>query len=118
MQSRFTSSSKVSLKKVTPQTEYASTIVSDIPGKIVIGIKDNGVSESFSISRKGKKVTIVGNDGNGCIYGANRLKEYYQLNGNIEINQTISETPGMKLRGTCLGLQKTVYLPGHKVYEI
>lgn len=113
----ITSSAKVSLKKVTPQTEYASTIVSDIPGKIVIDIKDNGVSESFSISRKGKKVTIVGNDGNGCIYGANRLKEYYQLNGNIEINQTISETPGMKLRGTCLGLQKTVYLPGHKVYE-
>jgi hypothetical protein len=30
---------------------------------------------------------------------------------------TIREVPQMKLRGACVGLQKTVYLPGHRVYE-
>lgn len=108
---------KVTVKKTTPQTEYAATLLQDIPGKIVLDIKENGTAESFTITRKGKKITITANDGNGCIYGANRLKEYFQLNGNINIDREITESPGMKLRGTCLGLQKTVYLPGHKVYE-
>ncbi|MDO5446395.1 MAG: hypothetical protein Q4F34_01275 [Prevotellaceae bacterium] len=108
---------KVTLKTKNPQTEYASTIVGTIPANIVIEIKDKGTAESFVITRKGKKITITGNDGNGCIYGANRLKEYYTINGNVQIDETIAETPGMKLRGTCLGLQKTTYLPGHKVYE-
>ena len=108
---------KVTLKKKTPQTEYAATIAGSVPGNIVIDIKDKGEAESFVITRKGKKITIVGNDGNGCIYGANRLKEYYRINGNLQIDTQIAESPGMKLRGTCLGLQKTTYLPGHKVYE-
>ena len=107
----------VTLKTKSPQVEYAATILQDIPGKIVIEQKNIGVAESFTISRKGNKVTITGADGNGCIYGANKLKEYYLLNGNIKLQKTISEAPGMKIRGTCLGLQKTVYLPGHKVYE-
>lgn len=107
----------VTLKIKSPQAEYAATILHGIPGKIVIEQKDNGVAESFSISRNGNKVTITGADGNGCIYGANKLKEYYLLNGNIKLQKTISEAPEMKIRGTCLGLQKTVYLPGHKVYE-
>ncbi len=128
----------VIVKAKSPQAEYAASILQGIPGKIVIEQKELncGVKElkelrhepalslskcqqpeSFSISRKGSKVIITGADGNGCIYGANKLKEYYLLNGNIKLQKTISEAPGMKIRGTCLGLQKTVYLPGHKVYE-
>jgi len=29
----------------------------------------------------------------------------------------VEENPEMKIRGACIGLQKTTYLPGHKVYE-
>ncbi len=111
---------KIIIKQHSPQTEYAATIVKDIPGNIVIqqNAKNTGnIPESFTIQRKGKKVILTGNDGNGCIYAANKLKEYFNIHGNIDIKEAISEKPGMKLRGTCLGLQKTVYLPGHRVYE-
>lgn len=108
---------KVVNKTVTPQTEYAASLLKDVPGKITIEIKGENNAESFSLSHKGKTVRIVGNDGNGCIYGANKLKEYFTLHGNTDFKGTIAEKPGMKFRSTCLGLQKTTYLPGHRVYE-
>lgn len=107
----------------TPQTEYAAerikNSISNIKGKHIITISTapNGTEEGYIISRKGNKIAIIGNDGNGAIYGANRLIEYYKTTGNIDIKETITDAPEMKLRGACVGLQKTVYLPGHKVYE-
>ena len=64
-----------------------------------------------------QKISIIGNDASGAIYGANRLVEYFRMNNSLEIPYTIVDAPEMKLRGACVGLQKTVYLPGHKVYE-
>lgn len=108
----------------TPQTAYAAEQLqrqlAGIDGKytITLGIAgDNGTAEGYTISRKGKKITIAANDGNGAIYAANRLAEHYRTNGNIDIAATITDAPEMKLRGACVGLQKIVYLPGHKVYE-
>lgn len=88
--------------------------------KIKIGVAENPADlpqEGFTIKRKGKTINIIGNDASGAIYGANRLLEYYKLNGNLEIPTIIVDAPEMKIRGACVGLQKTVYLPGHKVYE-
>lgn len=107
----------------TPQAEYAAEQLrqqlAGIDGKytISIGITDSGDAEGFTINRKGKKISIAANDGNGAIYGANRLIEHFRTNGNINIAESITDKPEMKLRGACVGLQKTVYLPGHKVYE-
>lgn len=108
----------------TPQTAYAAELLqrqlAGIDGKytITLGIAGgNGTAEGYTISRKGKKITIAANDGNGAIYAANRLTEHYRTNGNIDIAATITDAPEMKLRGACVGLQKIVYLPGHKVYE-
>ncbi len=39
------------------------------------------------------------------------------MNRSYEGLTTITEAPEMVLRGACVGLQKTVYLPGHRVYE-
>lgn len=108
----------------TPQTAYAAEQLqrqlAGIDGKytITLGIAGgNGTAEGYTISRKGKKITITANDGNGAIYAANRLAEHYRTNGNIDIAASITDAPEMKLRGACVGLQKIVYLPGHKVYE-
>ena len=105
---------------LTPQTEYAASLLKPFEKgyTITLRIADTGLPpEGFTISKNGKKITIQGNDGPGVIYGVNRLKEYYLMNRSFDGLETITETPEMVLRGACVGLQKTVYLPGHRVYE-
>lgn len=97
----------------TTDTRHADYIINLVQGD------GTGKKEGFSISAKGKRIVVAGNDGSGVIYGAceiiDRLKQsgataFTQLNG-------VSQAPEMVLRGSCIGLQKTVYLPGHSVYE-
>lgn len=120
----FSTSAKVKtvIKKKTPQTEYAASQLDEINGKydIRIDIADpsKGLpAEGFTITRKGKTVTITGNDASGAIYGANKVVEIYRQKGTLDGISTITDAPEMKVRGACVGLQKTFYLPGHKVYE-
>lgn len=117
---------KVTSEEGIPQTQYAASLVDNyIPSmqkgyKINIKVADDNsglAQEGFTIKRKGKKIDIVGNDASGAIYGTNRLLEYFNQYGNLETPEIIVDTPEMKIRGACVGLQKTVYLPGHKVYE-
>lgn len=117
---------KVVTEQTIPQTQYAASLVENyIPSmqkgyKINIGVTDDTTGleqEGFTIKRKGKKITITGNDSSGAIYGTNRLLEYFTQYGNLETPEIIVDAPEMKIRGACIGLQKTVYLPGHKVYE-
>ncbi|MBR5729597.1 MAG: hypothetical protein IKX61_05240 [Prevotella sp.] len=117
----LSASAKVKVEKgsVSPQTEYAASLLRSLDGKytITLRVADVAPAEGFTIEKNGKKITITGNDGPGVIYGVNRLKEYYLMNRSFEGLTTITETPEMVLRGACVGLQKTVYLPGHRVYE-
>lgn len=110
---------KVSIKQKTPQTTYAAGILKDITGdySIQITIKKQEPAEGFTITKKGKKVVISGNDTSGAIYGANRLKEYFFMHGNLEGLTTITDAPEMKMRGACIGMQKTYILPEHRIYE-
>ncbi len=73
--------------------------------------------EGFSITTKGKKITLCGNDGSGIIYGVGEIAEYVKQHGNLQLPAMMKDAPEMVLRGACVGLQKTVYLPGHQVYE-
>ena len=103
-----------------PQTEYAASLLKAFDGKYTITLRvaaKAAPAEGFTIERKGRKITVTGNDGPGVIYGVNRLKEYYLMNRSYDGLTTITEAPEMVLRGACVGLQKTVYLPGHRVYE-
>ena len=97
----------------TPQTDYAATLIANnikaMPKgySISIGIAGDTVgkpAEGFSLQRKGKKISIIGNDASGAIYGANRLVEYFRMNNSLEIPYTIVDAPEMKLRGACVGL--------------
>lgn len=110
---------KVYVKNVTPQTSYAANLLNGKEGKqhVSIEIDSNGEAEGFTLVRKGKKVRVIGNDGAGAIYGVNKLLELLQEDSTLSQLTTIREVPQMKLRGACVGLQKTVYLPGHRVYE-
>ena len=110
---------KITIKKHTPQTEYAAGLLQQIDGNfnIEINIEKRGAAEGFTLEHEGKWVGITGNDAAGCIYGVNRLLEIYRLDPTLSRLSSVTEEPEMKLRGACVGLQKTVYLPGHRVYE-
>ncbi len=110
---------KVKVKCNAPQAHYAASRLADAGRKydIVIDVSNKGEAEGYTLRRKGRRVTITGNDAAGTIYGANRIAEIYALHHTLDSLHFLDEAPTMKLRGACVGLQKTVYLPGHRVYE-
>ena len=111
---------KIKLKDKMPQTEYAASRLNDMNGDFTISISvtGSGPAEGFSLSRTDKEISIIGNDGPGAIYGANRLLEEWQQDSTLlSLPSVITDQPQMVMRGACVGLQKTEYLPGHSVYE-
>ena len=91
--------------------------------KITLQNAGKGTAEGYVISKNQKDISISGNDATGVIYGCVELADRIRLAGSLSqfvamlSQRPITETPGMVMRGTCIGLQKTVYLPGHGVYE-
>ena len=63
------------------------------------------------------EVTVVGGDDSGVLYGCLELARRIRLEGGLPVISDYTDKPAMKLRGTCIGLQKTFILPGRKVYE-
>ena len=77
---------------------------------------DNLAAEGYRITQhSGNRITVEGADPSGVIYGAVELAE--RLLSHRLTAEPIEESPQMVMRGTCIGLQKTAYLPGHAVYE-
>jgi len=74
--------------------------------------------EGFSINyEKDGTLYIIGADDSGALYGCMELVDQINSKGKIPEQISISDHPEMVLRGTCIGLQKPDYLPGHDVYE-
>ena len=83
---------------------------------ITLANGNSGSAEGYQIAADKKGLTITGNDATGVIYGCVELADRIRQKGSLDI-EAITEAPNMVMRGTCIGLQKTVYLPGHAVYE-
>ena len=79
--------------------------------------KDNTGGEGFEISSSNGSISVEGDGPSGALYGClelvDQIKKINALPDEIKIN----DHPDMVMRGTCIGLQKTEYLPGRKVYE-
>lgn len=73
--------------------------------------------EGFCIVTEGDLTTVSGHDGSGVIYGCRELIDHINNKKNLNFPASFTDAPEMVLRGACIGLQKTVYLPGHTVYE-
>ena len=90
---------------------------------ITLAVQNSGSAEGYTISRDKKGIVVTGNDGTGVIYGCVELADQLRQAGSLVqyvatmSQHTTQEAPQMVMRGTCIGLQKTVYLPGHGVYE-
>ncbi len=79
--------------------------------------KDENNKEGFKINTSGKTISIEGADATGALYGALELSDRIKKSGKIPLSLNFQDKPEMVLRGTCIGLQKTEYLPGRTVYE-
>jgi hypothetical protein len=97
-------------------TEMGYEVTEKRGTRITLSNMGKGPAEGFTICKDKKGFAVSGNDATGVIYGCVELADRIRQKGSLDIEPT-TETPGMVMRGTCIGLQKTVYLPGHAVYE-
>lgn len=73
--------------------------------------------EGFAITTAADgTITVTGADDSGALYGCLELATRLQA-GPASARLNFTDAPVMVLRGTCIGMQKTYYLPGRKVYE-
>lgn len=62
-------------------------------------------------------IKIIGKDASGALYGCVELADLVKNTGKLPFSIDKKDAPEMVLRGTCIGMQKAIYLPGRKVYE-
>ena len=74
--------------------------------------------ESFELLKQPTSpLFIAGADASGALYGCLELAEQLKKNQRLPQQLSLKDQPEMVLRGTCIGVQKPVYLPGREVYE-
>ncbi|MEO8239523.1 MAG: glycoside hydrolase family 20 zincin-like fold domain-containing protein [Flavobacterium sp.] len=73
--------------------------------------------EGFQIRTRKNIIYIEGTDATGALYGAMELADQIKSSGEMPSGINIEDSPEMVLRGSCIGMQKTAYLPGRDVYE-
>lgn len=85
--------------------------------------KDQLKKEGFSIQSSGRNsaaqqfMLIKGADASGAMYGSMELAQRIRSAKTIPKSIQLTDAPQMVMRGTCIGMQKTDYLPGREVYE-
>ncbi len=79
--------------------------------------KKDTSKEGFTIIGNENTLRITGNDETGILYGCLAFAEQIKKAKGFPKNLMIHDAPEMVLRGQCIGLQKSAYLPGRNVYE-
>lgn len=80
-------------------------------------IKDKPGKEGFTIVASQGNTLIGGADASGTLYGCLEMAGQVSKAGKLPGKLHITDQPEMVLRGACVGIQKTTYLPGRTVYE-
>ncbi|HEY4150958.1 MAG TPA: hypothetical protein VGM41_18600, partial [Chitinophagaceae bacterium] len=75
--------------------------------------------EGFLLLRTNKNplAIIAGADNSGILYGCLELAQRVRAAHALPAELNVTDQPEMVLRGACIGLQKSTYLPGRNVYE-
>jgi hypothetical protein len=110
---KFNGMSNAILIGVFSDQLFADHLPVEIKSKISITKK-----EGFHLyTGKNGVLYVIGNDASGALYGCIELADRINNSGKLPAQLSFSDQPEMVLRGTCIGLQKPDYLPGHDVYE-
>lgn len=109
---------KVELSKEDSDAKQTKIIIQPVAADTARNSEALRLSEEgYSIKTKGNDIYISATGTSGLLYGCLYLKDQVQREKELPQNINISEQPEMVMRGTCIGLQKTTYLPGRGVYE-
>jgi hypothetical protein len=98
-------------------------VVGTLKGKLLVDfaqkrqVSDSVGAEGFTLQSSGKTIYAAGVDPSGTLYACMELIDRLKTDGKLPDEINLTEQPEMVMRGTCVGLQKTEYLPGRKVYE-
>jgi hypothetical protein len=90
--------------------------IKDDKHRITIGKYNFNQKEKFNISTGKNTTAIIGNDETAILYACLELTERINTAKSIP-SIHFTDAPEMVLRGQCIGLQKSTYLPGRNVYE-
>ncbi|MHC4637331.1 MAG: alpha-glucuronidase family glycosyl hydrolase [Planctomycetota bacterium] len=95
-----------------------SRVIDSLAEKGKLNLKD-AVSgrEGFVIQAAKGQVVVAGNDDSGTLYGCLELASRIKNEKKLPRKLYFSDAPKLQMRGTCIAMQKTEYLPGRKVYE-
>ncbi len=74
-------------------------------------------SKEAFVVRTGKINMVKGADDSGVLYGCMELADRILKTKALPKDLNLADKPEMVLRGTCIGVQKPVLLPGHEIYE-
>ena len=112
-------------KPVSPRVGLGLQKISEVEKKL--GLKRSahkisfrykaGAKESYTITTSNNQTTIEGNDDTGLLYGCLEVASRISQLKAYPKKLNITDAPEMVLRGQCIGLQKSTYLPGRNVYE-
>jgi hypothetical protein len=75
-------------------------------------------SEGFLLATTGgNQIAVVGADDSGTLYGCLELADRVENARRLPDRLYFIDAPAFKLRGACIGMQKTYILPGRHAYE-
>lgn len=113
---------KVELLKEITDTDQAKIVIQQVKADTLKNaVAENGKAslseEGYAIETKGKDIYLSAEGTTGLLYGCLYLKDQVKKQKKLPEKINIVDQPEMVMRGTCIGLQKTTYLPGRGVYE-
>jgi hypothetical protein len=86
-------------------------------GQLTLAPQEPSQPEGFElVTCRDGTIAVIGTDDTGALYGCLELARLLPA-GWPKGPQRLADAPVMVLRGPCIGMQKTYYLPGRKVYE-
>ncbi|TMI74072.1 MAG: hypothetical protein E6H09_03845 [Bacteroidetes bacterium] len=97
--------------------ELNSKLLSTYKNPGSVPVNDRQGKEGYTIVSDHNLIMIRGTDASGVLYGCLALADKINETGELPSEISISDQPEMVLRGQCIGLQKSTYLPGRGVYE-
>jgi hypothetical protein len=103
-----------------PGTNERSIVIGELSGGLFgkLALEKTPGKEGYIITSPTKgSIYIAGADASGVLYGCMELAGQVKDMGKLPSTVSITDQPEMVLRGTCIGMQKSYYLPGRSVYE-
>ena len=96
-------------------------LIGDISDSLIYGQLGNITlelpSDGYIIKSVGNTLVVAGKDPSGTLYACLELADRIMQSGQYPARMDLIDSPEMLIRGACVGLQKTEYLPGRNVYE-